>query len=155
MYLYEEVFMKKIYYVEFVRYFYYDENDQEDVETRYTVGYFTSLDLANKAIEECIKESKLDRSEFKIQEFNIECGNNQKYLYVLWYEFSLLDEEGDYLDYYYNFEPCSTKKKCLDLKKELIRTKKVKILENAIYYDSKDGFCVSKEKINQGYIIHP
>lgn len=147
--------MRRFYFVEFVRYFYYDEIDQEDVETRYTVGYFTSMVLANKAIEKCMKERGLPRSEFKIYTLDIECGNNQKYLYVLYYEFSLLDKEGNYLDYYYNFEPCSTKMKCIALKEKLITTKKVKILDDAIYYDSRDGFSINKHEINHVHVVLP
>lgn len=138
--------MTKIYMVEFNRFYYFDCSDQETVEDRYTIGYFTSIELANNAIERCIKETGYIQDEFNIIEYDIKCGRNQKYLYVLNYEFSIKNETGDYEDFYYKFEPSSNKNKCIDMKRELIDNNKIK--NNAIYDVSIDGFYIDKIKIN-------
>lgn len=82
------------------------------------------------------------------------CGKNQKYLYVLNYEFSIKNERGVYEDYYYKFEPCSNIIKCLNIKNELIQNDKIKIKDNAIYDVSEDGFYVDKIKINFTNIVY-
>lgn len=140
--------MTKIYMVEFNRFYYFDCSDQEAVEDRYTIGYFTSIELANNAIERCIKETGYMRDEFNVIEYDVKCGRNQKYLYVLNYEFSIKNKKGDYEDFYYKFEPCSNKNKCIDMKLELIHNNKIKIKNNAIYDVSIDGFYIDKIKIN-------
>lgn len=146
--------MTKIYMVEFNRFYYFDCYDKEAVEDRYTIGYYTFIELANNAILKCMNETGYKREEYNIIEYDILCGRNQKYLYVLNYEFSIKNEQGEYEDFYYKFEPCSNKSKCLDMKNELIQNDKIKIKNNAIYYASIDGFYVDKIKINFTNVIY-
>ena len=140
--------MAKIYMVEFNKFYYFDNVDQEAVEDRETIGYFTSVELANNAIEICMNKLRYKRDEFNIIEYDIKCGRNQKYLYVLNYEYSIKNEKGEYEDFYYNFEPCSNKDKCIEMKNDLILNNKIKIKKNAIYDVSIDGFYIDKIKIN-------
>ena len=140
--------------VEFNRFYTFDYDDEEAVEDKYTIGYYTSIELANNAIRECISETGYKYEEFNIIEYNILCGTNQKFLYVLNYEFSIINELGEYVDYYYKFEPCSNISKCLDMKNELIKSDKIKRKNNAIYDVSYDGFYIDKIKINFTSVVY-
>lgn len=138
----------KIYMVEFHHFYYKDPLDNEDVEDKYTIGYFSSFDLALDAIKACIIKGHLKKQDFKIIDYEIELKKHQKYVYVLNYEFSILKNDGGYEDYYYKFTPCTSEKQCAELKEKLIKTGQINKKENAIYDVSSDGFYIDKIKIN-------
>lgn len=146
--------MSKIYMVEFNRFYYFDQTDGEPVEDKYTVGYFTTKELAEMAIQKCITETKYNREEFKVVEYDIKLGKNQKYLYVLNYEFSILNSDGLYEDFYYKYTPQTNVKKCRDLKQYLVLNKMINKRENAIYDVSKDGFYIDKIEINFVKVVY-
>lgn len=138
--------IKELYLVETVNYAYFDEKDMEDVEDRYIIGYFDNPEIMKRAIEICNKKKEPDE-EVKVTKYSFSCSSNQKYVYVLFYEYSTLTD-GEYTDYYYYFEPCSNVLKCIKQKTELQKNEKYMHNENKIYDDSKDGFRIAKILIN-------
>lgn len=141
--------MDIIYLVEFLRYYYKDDTDNEDVEDRYTIGYFNSSKLAYKAIKECLEyDEKLNEKDFLITELNFKYTKKQKYLYVLNYEYSIINDENLYEDFYYKYPPCKNKKECKEQKKIITNSKSFFKKENAIHDISKDGFYIDKILIN-------
>ncbi len=141
--------MDIIYLVEFLRYYYKDNIDNEDVEDRYTIGYFSSSKLAYKAVKECLEnDEKLNEKDFIITELNFKYTKNQKYLYVLNYEYSIINDKNLYEDFYYKYPPCKNKKECKEQKKNIINSKNFSKKENALYDISKDGFYIDKILIN-------
>ena len=143
--------MKKILtLLELIDYDYYDVIDKENVEERYIVGYFFNSKCFNEAISLCETRKEINEK-IKITEFNFECNYNQKYVYVLFYEYSILNN-NEYTDYYEYFEPQSSYKKCLNQKNKLLKNNKYKKSFNRIFDGSKDGFRIEKIKID--FISH-
>lgn len=141
---------KKLFLLELIDYDHYDEIDKEDVEERYIIGYFSSLKHLEQAISLC-KKRKNANEKMEITEFNFECGNNQKFVYVLFFEYFVL-KENEYADFYEYFAPQSSYKKCIVQKKNLLQMEKYKDTCNRIFEDSKDGFRIEKIKID--FISH-
>lgn len=139
-----------IYLLELIDYDHYDETDNEDVEERYIIGYFSNKESLEQAIALCQKR-KTPHEEIRISEIAMECGNNQKYVYVLFYEYSIMDN-GDWADYYEYFAPQSSYSKCVAQKKQLKQISKYQDNKSRIYDDSIDGFRIEKIKMN--YIAH-
>lgn len=138
--------MKKIYLLEEIKFYYIDEKDGENVEDINIVGYFSTKNKISLAKKKCIrfgmKKEELFCSEF---EFN---SKNQKYVYILFYEYSTKDESG-YTDYFYKFQPQTSKKKCIQLKEELLKKDFYKPNENKIFDDFTDrGFSIRKIMID-------
>lgn len=145
--------MQKIYLLEYRDFYFHDEKDDEDVEDRVLLGYFSSTIKINEAIEICIQH-KIDKSKLQITEYSFKANANQKYVYVLGYEYSILDKNEEYIDFFYNFEPMTNLKQCLFLKNQLIHENKYKVTENKIFDSETDnGFYVSKMQINTLYGI--
>lgn len=143
--------MKKlIYLLELVDYDHFDESDNVDVEERWIIGYFSSEESLNDAILLC-NQRKNENEEITISQKLVECGSNQKYVYVLFYEYSIITD-GEYVDYYEYFDPQSSYKKCIALKNELIKDVKYQNDGNRIYDGTVDGFRVDKIKID--FISH-
>lgn len=144
-------YMKKaLFLLELIDYDHYDEIDKEDVEERYIIGYFSNSKNLDDAISLCKKRKEINEK-IEITEFNFECGYNQKFVYVLFFEYSIL-KDNEYSDFYEYFEPQSSYKKCIIQKGKLLKMDKYKNRSNRIYEDSNDGFRVEKIKIN--FISH-
>ena len=141
---------KTLYLLELIDYDHYDEIEKEDVEERYIIGYFLNPKHLNQAISLC-KERKEINEKINITEFNFECSYNQKFVYVLFFEYSIL-KNNEYFDFYEYFEPQSSLKKCIKQKEKLLKMKKYKNSYDRIFDDSKDGFRVEKIKID--FISH-
>lgn len=141
---------KALFLLELIDYDHYDEIDKEDVEERYIIGYFSNTKCLDDAISLCKKRKEINEKT-EITEFNFECGYNQKFVYVLFFEYTLL-KDNEYSDFYEYFEPQSSYKKCIIQKEKLLKMDKYKNRYNRIYEDSKDGFRVEKIKIN--FISH-
>ncbi len=134
-----------------------DEKDNEPIEGRWIIGYFLDEKIKNKALE-IYEEKKEGNEEIQIKEFDFSCSPNQKYVYVLFFEYSVLiddaeqdkniDPDDQYTYYYYYFEPLSSYEKCLKLKEKLLEDDKYKVKDYMIY-DSDDGFHIEKIKINE------
>lgn len=139
---------KKIYLLEFVEFFGYDDKDSEDIEDREIVGFFTSQQKLNNAQQELVKLG-INAEYFKITDYDVELGYNQKNIYVLVYEYTIIKDEL-YEDYYYSFEPQSNKRKCKILQNKLIvSNSKFHHNENKIYgTDSDNGFYVRTLKLD-------
>ena len=141
---------RDLYYVELVNFDYYDEVDDENVESRYGIGYFTDEKIKNEAIELC-KARKEGGEKIVITKYTLDLNYNQKYIYVLLYEYSIEDNE-EYTDYYYRFEPMNNPKKCLEYKQKICNEPRYRDDGNRIFYDTPDGFYIEKAKINM--IVH-
>lgn len=141
---------KKLFLLELVDYDHYDEIDKEAIEERYIIGYFFSKKILEQAILLCEKRKNINEK-IKITELNFECGNNQKFVYVLFFEYSIL-KENEYADFYEYFEPKSSYKKCIEQKNSLLMKEKYKETYDRIYENSKDGFRIEKIKID--FISH-
>lgn len=144
--------MKKIYLLEYREFYYHDDFDDEDVEYRRTMGYFSSMEKVNCAIETCINHG-IDSTKLFTKEYSFVASKNQKYVYILGYEYSILSNENDdYEDYFYDFEPMQNEEKCWKLKESLMQKKKYMKTPNKIFdSDSIDGFSICKMKIDSIY----
>ena len=141
---------KTLFLLELIDYDHYDEIDEEDVEERYIIGYFFNSTYLDEAISLC-KKRKESNEKIKITKFDFECGNNQKFVYVLFFEYSTL-VDNEYSDYYEYFEPQSSYKKCIKQKENLLNMNKYNKNNTFIFEDSKDGFRIDKIKID--FISH-
>ncbi len=137
---------RDLYYVELVKFYYHDESDDEDVEDRNGIGYFTDEKIQNDAIKLC-KALKEEGEEIVITKSTLDMNYNQKYIYVLMYEYSTKENE-EYTDYYYRFEPMSNPKKCLEYKQKICNEPRYRDDGNRIFDDTPDGFYVKKVEIN-------
>lgn len=143
---------RDLYYVELVKFYYHDESDDEDVEDRNGIGYFTDEKIKNEAIEFC-KARKEEDEEIVITKYTLDLNYNQKYIYVLLHEHSIEDNEE--YDYYYRFEPMSNPKKCLEYKQKICNDPRYRNDGKRIFYYSPDGFYIERAKINMSaYINH-
>lgn len=144
--------MKSIYRLEEVHYHYFDMLDEEDVEERLLIGYFSSIEKMNTAINICI-ENGIDPKNIRISTFFDNFTKNQKYVYVLSHVYSIIQQDGNYLDYEYIFPPYSNRKKCLNLKSMLIQKKRYAFSDNRCYdIQPPDGFYISNDEID--FIYH-
>lgn len=141
--------MGKIFLLETRIFYYFDENDGENVEDIYLVGYFSTQEKVAMAIEKCVNAG-VKKEELVCTEIDFSMSKNQKYVYVLWYEYSIIDENGDYTDYYYKFPPLTNIKKCIRLKEKLLKENFYKPIKTKIFDDYTDrGFSINKEKIDE------
>lgn len=144
--------MKIIYRLEEVKYTFYDEFEDENIEERRLLGHFTTVEKLAEAINICIS-SGIDRNNIFITSFYDQFSSNQKYVYILSHQYSLI-ENDKYVDYEYIFAPLSNRKKCLLLKTRLQKEKKYAFDEKRFYnLQPPDGFYISKQKINFLYGI--
>ena len=139
---------KKIYLLEFVEVFGYDDNDDEYIEDREIVGFFTSQQKLNDAQQKLVKLGIKDEH-LKTTEYDVDLSYNQVNIYVLVYEYTIMKDEL-YEDYYYSFEPRSSRQKCKILQNELItNNSKFHHNENKIYdTDSDNGFSIRTFKLD-------
>lgn len=144
--------MDRIYLLEYRELYYHDDLDGEDVEYRSAIGYFSDMEKVNFAIKTCINHG-INATKLFVKEYPFIANKNQKYVYVLGYEFSIfLERNNCYVDYFYNFIPLKNEKKCWDLMECLSKEKKyMKTPEKIFDDDSKYGFSVCKMKINLIY----
>ena len=137
---------KPLFLLELIDYDHYDEIDKEDVEERYIIGYFLSSKHLNEAVSLCEKRKNFNEK-IKVTEFDFECTYNQKFVYVLFFEYSIL-KDNEYSDFYEYFEPQSSYEKCVRQKESLRKLNKYKKSQNRIFEDSEDGFRIEKIKID-------
>lgn len=129
--------VKKIYRLDYVRFFYHDRADGEDVEIRKIIGFFSSEKKVNAARELCNKNGKIDEKFFQVKEFDILVNSGQKFVYYVFLDYSVIDPtDNRYVDYLYIFPPQSSYKKC-KAEKETILSEKRKSVN---YGDSKIWF---------------
>lgn len=146
--------MSIIYRLESVKFYYSDSSDGENVEERLILGHFSSHSKLDEAKKECLKNGFKD-SELSVSCFFDEFSYNQKYVYVLTHQYSILNDNR-YTDYEYIFPPFSNRKKCLDLKKQLLENPKYAFSEKRCYeVQPPDGFCISKQLIDYLYCVVP
>ena len=144
--------MKAIYRLEEVHYHHFDMLDEEDVEERLLIGYFSSIEKMNTAINICI-ENGINPKNIRISTFFDNFTENQKYVYVLSHVYSIIQQDGNYLDYDYIFPPYSNRKKCLKLKSMLIQKERYAFSNNRCYdIQPPDGFYISNDEID--FIYH-
>ncbi len=144
---------KKIFRLDKVKFYYYDSVDKENVEELCVLGYFDSQEELDKALLVC-KQYGIDKGELSVQEFFVELANNQKFIYELSYEYSVLNSDKQYVDYSYVFPPQRSREKCLELQIELQKLKKYRPSQNKIVDKMTDeGFWVEKLKLNKLYSV--
>lgn len=131
---------------------YYDPYDDEYVEDVSIVGYFTSREKLQDAIEICKKNGVKDNN-LLIKAYDIKLSSHQKYIYELSYGYAIYNAENDtYTDYYYNMlMPQKNKKLCLELKKTLLQEEKFAMADYKIYDCEPDGFFIEKYILNKLY----
>lgn len=144
---------RKITLIELVSFEGIDETDNERIEDRYIVGYFFNQDKINDAILLC-KEKKEKDEEIVLTEYEMECSPNQKYVYVLSYEYTIIVND-QFQDFYYIFEPQSSKRKCFLMKQSLTKDKKYQRSPEKIYEDNTiDGFYIAKMEIDCVFTVN-
>lgn len=137
---------KKIYKLEYTTVYYKDSFDNEDVEERYIIGFFSNELLLIEAMNIC-KFEGMNKDCLQITEYELDCWYDKKYVYVLFYEYSRISN-GIQWDYYYSFPPQPNKIKCILQKKSLLNDFNYKNSADKIYYDSKDGFRIKRVLLN-------
>ena len=80
--------MSKIYFVQEVKYYGYDDKEDENIEECLIIGYFSSLDIVEKVVNLCI-ENGLFNSEIVVKSFDVDLKRNQKYVYVITHDYSI------------------------------------------------------------------
>lgn len=139
---------KKVYLLQQRKYFGYDASDNEDIEERMIIGYFTSLDSMLIAKELCSQHG-IEKKYVDIKCFDMLLNNNQKYIYILSHAYSKYQDDGTLTDYEYIFEPKLNKNECLQLKNTLIRKDKFKYSIDRDYsINPPDGFIIGKYELN-------
>ena len=142
-----------VYCLEKYHFFYYDKEDDENVESRYLLGYFNCQSSLENALKVC-KLNGIQDDELKIEQFNLSLSKKQKYLYILTYSYSTRNEKGEYTDYEYIFEPKTNRKKCLELKEELCKQSKYSHTKKKIYdSETANGYYISRYEINKLYSV--
>ena len=141
--------MSKIYFVQEVKYYGYDDKEDENIEECLIIGYFSSLDIVEKVVNLCI-ENGLFNSEIVVKSFDVDLKRNKKYVYVITHDYSIREENGTFTDYEYIFEPKSSRAECEALKCKLKELPKYKYSQDRDYsITPPDGFYISRYKINQ------
>ncbi len=145
--------MTTIYCLQKYRFFYYDEEDDENVETRYLLGYFNSSEKVKDAIEVC-KANGISDDELRVETFELSLSKRQKYLYILTYAYSILNAREEYTDYDYVFEPKTNRKQCLELKEQLEKQLKYRHTSEKIYdSETVNGFYIACYELNKLYSV--
>ena len=144
--------MREIYRLEYVKKYYYDFEDNENVEERLILGHFSSKEKLDEAKQKCINNG-FEESSLIISSFFDKFSKNQKYVYVLSHQYSVLDNDR-YIDYEYIFPPLSNRQKCLSLKSCLIEDPKYAFSKKRCYdIQPPDGFYISKQIIDFLYCV--
>lgn len=144
---------KRIFRLEKIKFYYYDKAEKENVEDLYVLGYFSSREELDKAMLIC-KQYGIDGGELSVQEFLVELAENQKFIYELSYEYSVLNADGQYVDYSYVFPPQRSRGRCLRLKTELQKQKKYRPESRKIVdITTDDGFWTEKCCLNKLYNV--
>lgn len=143
---------KYIYRLDKVNFYYYDYKDDENVEDRYVLGYFSSVEEIEKASRIC-EENGIVSGELEATRFDFCYKENQKFVYELSYGYSILNKKKQYVDYSYVFAPQNSSSDCKKLKKELLKIEKYMPNKNKIFDDEEapDGFWIVKLTINKLY----
>ena len=145
--------MKSVYRLERVKYYFFDKVENENVEERFILGHFSSLKKLYEAISICLKNGFCEQ-ELVISTFFDKFTHNQKYVYVLSHQYSIVDEKGMYIDYEYIFNPFSNKGKCVSLMNTLKENSKYSESSSKFYdKQSMKGFYISKQRIDHLYGI--
>lgn len=141
---------KKIYLLELVEFYYYDTKDDENVEDRWIIGYFLTLSKLVEAISKCF-DLKKETERIVVTSFDIKLNYNQKFVYVLSYEYSYL-LNNNYIDYSYVFDPQTNINKCKIMMNELKKQKKYAHNKRKLYDEcSKQGFYFTKYRLDFNY----
>ena len=140
-----------IYRLDKVKFYRFDWKDKEEVEERFNLGYFSSLEELDKAVAVCV-ENDVPFKSLEAMRFDFDYKKNQKYIYELGYEYSILNKKKQYVDYSYLFAPQNSIAACKKLKKEVLKIDKYKPAPEKIFDDqAPDGFWLVKLKLNNLY----
>ena len=131
IYLLEEVFFDSV-----------DLEDGEKKEIRLSDGLWANhrkfLFAKKRILEELTAGWTLEETEF-----DVPIRKNQKYLYVLNYEYFT----NDGTCFYYQFEPCTSAKKCWLMKEEKAKEDKYKLDSSKIIRRGADGWFIERYEI--------
>ena len=142
-----------IYRLDKVKFYRFDWKDKEEVEDRFKLGYFSSLEELDKAVAICV-ENDIPFKNLEAMRFDFDYKKNQKYIYELGYEYSILNRKKQYVDYDYLFAPQNSLAACKKLKKEVLKIDKYKPAPEKIFDDeAPDGFYIEKLKLNKLYSV--
>lgn len=140
-----------IYRLEKVKFYRFDRKDQEAVEDRYLIGYFSSPEELEKAVAIC-EENGIPAKNLEAMRFDFTYIGKGKTVYELSYGYSILNRKKQYVDYYYSFAPQNSVSACKKLKKEILKIDKFKPSPEKIFDDDMpDGFWIEKLSINKLY----
>ena len=142
--------LKYFYELEYVLFSRFDETDQENVEDRHFVGYFSSTKKVNEAIKSCLGYDDIIEKNFQIKKYKINIEKPISKLYSLYHEYAIITEDNDYIDYSYSFPPKATKKEIEELYNLMKKKRKYKKQEGRDYtIYPPDGFLISIIEIDQ------
>lgn len=143
---------RKLVVVELVYFDHYDKHDKVNVEERYIIGYFFSAKELERAIKLC-EEQKKPGGEIKLTVYNFKCTPEQSYVYVLSYQYTIVNENGEREYVYENFGPQCFYYKCIIQKEKLLKRRKYRDTRNRIFEDTKDGFKIRQRIVDFIYRI--
>ena len=75
-----------IYRLDKVKFYRFDWKDKEEVEERFNLGYFSSLEEHDKAVAVCV-ENDVPFKSLEAMRFNFDYKKHKKYIYELGYEY--------------------------------------------------------------------
>lgn len=144
---------RRVYFLQQKKFYGHDNNDNEDIEECLIIGYFNSFKSVMAAKKICLENNIIEKY-IDLQYFDMVLNNNQKYVYVLSHTYAKKELNGTYTDYEYIFEPKASRRCCIELKNELLKSEKFKLSKDREYsICPPDGFFIEKYKLD--YIVYP
>lgn len=143
----------KIYLLERYEYYGFDKAEKENIEKCYILGYYDLKKELEKGIETCNRHG-IKKDEIRVVPYTVNIRKGQKNIYILTYEYSLLNKNEEFIDYEYIFAPKRSRRKCVQMKKKLKRIKKYSYSDKKIYVSkSTEGYWISKYCLNKLYSV--
>ena len=140
--------LREIYFLQHKIFNAIDDKDGEPIEENKIIGYFSSKEKLNQAINLC-KESGIEQAQLCVENFKIKLKAWQKSVCVLTHEYSVLEPNGSFTDFEYIFAPKANKSECKKLMRELECDVKYSFSKDRIYdAQPPKGFLITRFKLD-------
>ena len=144
--------IKYFFKLEYAKFYGIDKIDNEKIEERQVIGLFSSKKLAEETLEFCLSYRDVEEKDFITSRVKVTLDKPIKILYLPFHEYSIKEPNGEYVDYYYVFQPKATKKEANELCNLLKNKKKYSkhaCRDYSVY--PPDGFGIENIEINKNY----
>ena len=143
--------MKEVFLLEHYKRYGMDDNSGIVIEDSIIVGYFTTQQQLNQAVLRC-KDCAIPKEELRVYTYPLDYGTNQKNVYVLMYEYTLLEQDGLF-DYNYLFAPRTSAIECRQYKEALLQEDEYKPFIGKEYRGTADGFSIRKIPLDHVFAV--